>query len=374
MAINPLKQAPNRANEIKSSKGDVKKSVTLFDIDYAMMTYLEDVVLPPLEDGNGKTIKIPVIYGNSERWNGSRREGVYRDTHGKIQLPLMMLRRTSIAKDETMPMLNRHVSYPSVTKWSKDNRYDRFTALGGNVKPKLEIYNITMPEYVELSYECMCWTSYTEQLNVVIEQLNYTSQYWGDKDKFKFRTQISDYNVINEVGEGAERINRVEFTLVVKAYLLPEKFDGESTTKKSLSTKRVVMSTEVDITSGNGRLEGLLTTPSPYYDNKDLIDFLSLNNSKIGNPIVNNTITFSGIKLIKAPSQLESVVTAGISVAGNSYDVKVYINGTRYYQTSHFTVTITLNSLTIDFIQANLGFIVDSADEIIITGKFIDII
>lgn len=374
MAINPLKQAPNRANEIKSTKGDVKKSVTLFDIDYAMMTYLEDVVLPPLEDGSGKTMKIPVIYGNSERWNGARREGIYRDIKGKIQLPIMMIRRTSIAKDETMPMLNRHVSYPTVTKYSKDNRYDRFTALGGNTKPKLEIYNITMPEYVELSYECMCWTSYTEQLNIVIEQLNYTSQYWGDKDKFKFRTQISDYNVINEVGEGAERINRVEFTLVVKAYLLPEKFDGESTTKKSMSTKRVVMSTEVDVTSGNGRLEGLLTTPSPYYDNKDLIDFLSLNNSKVQNPIVNNTITFNDIKLIKAPALLSSIITGSLNVGLDSYDVKVYINGTRYYQTTHFTVTITSSSFTINFNSTNLGFTVDSSDEISITGKFIDVI
>lgn len=374
MAINPLKQAPNRANEIKSSKGDVKKSVTLFDIDYAMMTYLEDVVLPPLEDGNGKALKIPVIYGNSERWNGSRREGVYRDAKGKIQLPLMMLRRTSIAKDETMPMLNRHVSYPSVTKYSKDNRYDRFTALGGNVKPKLEIYNITMPEYVELSYECMCWTSFTEQLNVVIEALNYTSQYWGDKDKFKFRTQISDYNVINEVGEGAERINRVEFTLVVKAYLLPEKFDGESTTKKSLSTKRVVMSTEVDVTSGNGRLEGMLTTPSPYYDNKDLIDFLSLNNSKVANPITNDTITFSNIKLIKAPALLASIVVGSLTVGSNSYDVKVYINGVRYYQTTHFTVSISNSAFTINFNSTNLGFNVTNTDEITITGKFIDIV
>jgi hypothetical protein len=374
MAINPLKQAPNRANEIKSTKGDVKKSVTLFDIDYAMMTYLEDVVLPPLEDGNGKTIKIPVIYGNSERWKGARRDGIFRDTHGKIQLPLMMIRRTSIAKDDTMPMLSRHVSYPTVTKYSKDNRYDRFTALGGNVKPKLELYNITMPEYVELSYECMCWTSFTEQLNGVIEALNYTSQYWGDKDKFKFRTQISDYNVVNEVASGAERINRVEFNLVVKAYLLPEKFDGESTTKKSISTKRVVMSTEVDVTSGNGRLEGVLTTPSPYYDNKDLIDFLSLNNSKVGNPVTNNTITFTNVKLIKAPALLSSIVVGSLTVGDNSYDVKVYINGVRYYQTSHFTVSISTTSFTINFIPGILAQPVDSGDEITITGKFIDVV
>jgi len=270
MSINPIKANLNRSNEIKSNVGDVKKSVGLFDIDYAMMTYLEDVALPKL-DYNGKSVSIPVIYGNSERWKGARRDGVYRDKKGSIQLPLMMLRRTSIAKDETMPMQNRHVSYPTITRYSKDNRYDRFTALGSSVKPKYELFNIVMPDYVEVNYECMVWTDY------------------------------------------------------------------------------------------------------PYYDNKDLIDFLSLNNSKTANPTTNNTITFNDVKLIKTPSQLESVINAGISVAGNSYDIKAYINGTRYYQTSHFTVSITLNSLTINFIQANLGFTVDTNDEIIITGKFIDI-
>ncbi len=372
MSVNPLKETLNRAKQIKSAKGDLKQSITLFDIDYAMMSYLEDTLLPPLDD-NGKLLKIPVIYGNSERWVGARRQGVYRDNKGKIQLPLMMIRRTSITKDETMPMLNRHISYQGVTKYSKDNRYDRFTAFGGNVKPKYEIYKIQMPEYVELNYDCMVWTNYTEQLNEVIEQLQYTSSYWGDKEKFKFRTSLSDFNIINEVGEGTERINRIEFSLSVKAYLLPEKFDGENTIKKSFSTKRVVMSTEVDVT-GNGRLEGLLTTPSAYYDNKDLIDFLSLNNSKVQNPVSNNTITFTGIKLIQAPAQLASVVTAGLTYDGNSYDIKLYINGVRYYQTTHFTAVVSSNSLVITFLSANLGFSVTSTDEITITGKFIDIV
>ena len=371
MSTNPLRPDLNRANEIKSEKGDIKKSVGLFDIDYAMMTYLEDTALPKL-DYNGKSVSIPVIYGNSERWVGARRQGVYRDNKGKIQLPLMMIRRTSIAKDETMPMLNRHISYPTITKYSKNNRYDRFTALGGNTQPKYELFNIVMPEYVEVNYECMVWTDYTEQLNSVIEQLNFASTYWGDKDKFKFRTQVSDYNVINEVGEGTQRINRVEFTLNVKAYLLPEKFDGELTTKKSISTRKVVISTEVDVTA-NGRLEGLLTTPSPYYDNKDLIDFLSINNSKAQNPVSNNTITFTGIKLIEAPAQLQSVISAGLTVNSLTYDIKVYINGVRYYQTTHFTCTGTSNTLTINFISANLGFNVTSTDEIIITGKFINV-
>ncbi len=371
MSVNPIRPGNNRANEIKSTKGDLKRSVTLFDIDYAMMSYLEDTVLPTLKDGNGVAVRIPVIYGNSERWNGARRQGVYRDNKGKIQLPIMMLRRTSIAKDETMPMLNRHVSYPSITKWSKDNRYDRFTALGGGVRPKKEVYNITMPDYVEVNYECMCWTSYTEQLNEVIEHLNFTSSYWGDKEKYKFRTSISDFNVINEVGEGAERINRVEFSLNVKAYLLPEKFDGELTTKKSMSVKRLVVSAEVDMTSGSNRLEGFLTTPSPYYDNKDLIDFLSLNNSMVVSGA--GTTTFSNIKLIKAPEQLAGVITAGLTVGGNSYDIKVYINGVRYYQGTHFNPSVSSNNLSLIFDGGGLGFIPNSEDEVSITGKFINL-
>lgn len=373
MSVNPLRPDLNRGNEIKSTKGDVKKSITLFDIDYAMMSYLEDTVLPTLKDSKGVAVKIPVIYGNSERWNGARRQGVFRDTHGKLQLPILMIRRTSIAKDETMSMPNRHISYPAITKWSKDNRYDRFTALGGSVKPKYEIFRITMPDYVEVNYDCMCWTSYTEQLNEVIEQLNFASTYWGDKEKFKFRTTVSEFNVVNEVGEGSERINRVEFSLNVKAYLLPEKFDGALTTKKSMSTKRIVVSTEVDVTSGNGRLEGLLTTPSPYYDNKDLIDFLSINNSATQNPVTNNTITFTNIKCIKTPSTLTSVVTAGFIDGDDSYDIKVYINGVRYYFNTHFTISLTPNSLTINFNSGTLGFNVDSGDEITITGKFIDL-
>ena len=370
MSTNPLRADLNRAKQTKSKKGDLKQSVSLFDIDYAIMSYLEDTVLPELDD-NGKALKIPVIYGNSERWNGARRQGVYRDTRGKLQLPLMMLRRTSVAKNESMPMLNRHTSYQGVTKYSKDNRYDRFTLLGKTTTPKYEIYNITMPDYVEINYECMGWTNYIEHLNTVIESLTFASdEYWGDKQKFKFSTSISDYNVVNEVGEGTERINRVEFTLNVKAYLLPEKFDGENTTKKSFNSSKIVVATETDVT-GNGRLEGLLTTPSAYYDNKDLIDFLSLNNSKIVDGGINIAI-FSGVKLIQAPAQLSGVITSGLTYEGNSYDIKLYINGVRYYQTTHFTVTsYTNNTLTL---ALSPGFSVNSGDEITITGKFIDIV
>jgi hypothetical protein len=372
MAIDPLRKS-NRIDQKKSEKADIKQSITLFDIDYAIMTYLQDVVLPDLDD-NGQTLKIPVIYGNSERWAGARREGVYRDIKGRIQLPILMIRRTSVAKNDAVPMLNRHVSYATISKYSKANRYEKFSILGATTKPKYELYNITMPDYVEINYECMGWTNYIEHLNTIVESLNFASdEYWGDKKKFKFNTTITDYTIVNEVGEGTERVNRVEFNLTVRAYLLPEKFDTVSTTKKAFSITRIVTS-ETDVTAA-GRLEQVLLTPSPYYDNKDFIDFLTLNNSRQQNPVLDNTLVFTGIKLIAAPPQLAQVVTGSLTIDDTSYDVKLYINGVRYYQTSHFTVTYSISSatLTINFIAANLGFTVDSGDEITITGKFIDL-
>jgi hypothetical protein len=364
MAENPLRNT-NRINQIKSDSNDVKQGITLYDVDYAIMTYLQDVVLPTLDE-NGTAVKIPVVYGNSERWVGARMDGVYRDGKGRIQLPIMMIRRSGVTKNDAIPMLNRHVSYQTVTKWSKDNRYSRFNLLG-NQEPKYKIYNITMPDYVEVTYECMGWANFTEHLNQIVESLTWASdEYWGDKTKFKFNTTITDYNIINEVNDGSERINRVEFSLNVKAYLLPEQFDGENTTKKGFSSKAIIFSTETDLT-GNGRLENLLLNPTDYNSNKDMIDFLSLNNSIIQSPVTNDTITFSDIKLIKAPGILASVISGNLTIDGIDYDVKVYKDSTRLNQGTDFDVLYSDNGLTINF----TGTSVTTSDNVTISGKFI---
>jgi hypothetical protein len=369
MAKNPLRNT-DRAAQIKYQNGDVAPNIQLYHIDYAIMTYLQDVVLPPLDE-DGKYVKMPVIYGNSERWNSARLEGIYRDQKGRIQLPLMMLRRSAVAKNENIPMLNRHVTYQAVTKYSKDNRYDRFGLLTG-MQPKLEIYNITMPDYVEITYECMGWTNYSEHLNEVIESLNWASEeYWGDKDKFKFITFVSEYTVNNEITENNERINRVEFSLNVKAYLLPAKFDGEKTTKKGFSSRVVVVTSETDLTA-NGRMETLLSNPSVYNSNKDIVDYLSINNSET-QTVAAGTIVLTGIKLIKPALGLSSVITGGITINSTDYDIKVYQNNTtQLTQNTNFSATYSesTNTLTINNFSPVLT---DGVDTITIFGKFINV-
>jgi hypothetical protein len=362
----------NRQAQTKSVTGDIRPSVTLYDIDSAIISYLELVVLPTLEM-DGHAVKIPVVYGNSERWNAVRKEGIYRDEKGRINLPMVMIRRSTVAKNDAMPVLNRHVSYTSVTKWSKTNKYDRMVALNPGLKPKVDIYKITIPDYVEITYECIAWTNYIDQLNEIVESLTFASdEYWGDKNKFKFITTVDNYNITNELEKGNERVNRVEFSLNVKAYLLPEKFYGSTTTQKARNAAKIVTG-EIDGTGG--RIEQALITPSSYYDNKDLIDFLNLNNTKSGLPLSVNTITFTAVKLVAIPTLLTSSVTPTMTSAGINYDVRVYINGVRYLQSNNFTVTYSQNSftLTIDFNPTNLGFSVGLSDEVAIIGRFIEL-
>jgi hypothetical protein len=59
MAENPLRNT-NRDSQIKREQGDLKQSISLYDIDTAIISYLSEVVLPTLDD-NGIATKIPVV-------------------------------------------------------------------------------------------------------------------------------------------------------------------------------------------------------------------------------------------------------------------------------------------------------------------------
>ena len=162
-----------------------------------------------------------------------------------LQIPLVMFKRNSIERNDTLSnTMNRHVSYPSVSKYSKKHRYDRFSYVFERL---VELYDIVMPDYVTLTYEVV-YGDFTEHMNKIVEAFQYaTDEYWGDKSGFKFRVRIDSFENTTEVGEGSQRIVRTTFTMLVNAYLLPEQFDNEKTHKKSFTPKKVVWGLETDI-------------------------------------------------------------------------------------------------------------------------------
>ena len=124
MAVNKItnksvvnKELVNRANEV-STKGTTVRgnrettiipgnnlsdnySITLKDVDTAVLNHVKNVMKPRVREAN-ETLKIPVFYGNEERWKAVRKRGVLRDKNGAVILPLIVMKRTDTTFNDTM--------------------------------------------------------------------------------------------------------------------------------------------------------------------------------------------------------------------------------------------------------------------------------
>ena len=374
MSVDPLKNTPfNRGEQIKREPIEKGRGVRLYDVDLAIAEHMIDTVVPTVEVFREKT-KVPVLYGNPERWKAVRKDGYLRDKKGQLQIPLIMFKRNSIARDDSMGnTMNRHVSYPTVSKFSKKHKYDRFSAMTGTTRP-VEQYDIVIPDYVSITYEVMIWTDFTEHMNKIVEAFQYaTDEYWGDKSGFKFRVKIDNFDNTTEVGEGSQRIVRTTFTMVVNAYLLPEQFDNRSTHKKSFSAKKVVWGLEWDLTGGTGASTNSQVKQKMYNEYSDIIDFMSIRGSQEATFVDADTIKLTNVKTPKLPAELAD--------SFNENDrFRVYVNGVyippaKYsYTSSYVDNEIVFNFNTGSVISATeLGYELEVSDEIGITGKFIEL-
>ncbi len=57
----------NRAYDTKTDASDTPITVTLLTIDETLIKYLSARIQPILSQ-DGKSVKVPIIYGNPERW------------------------------------------------------------------------------------------------------------------------------------------------------------------------------------------------------------------------------------------------------------------------------------------------------------------
>ena len=374
MAIDPLKNIkPNRALQYKKESIEQGKGVKLYDVDLAIAEHMIDTVLPTVEIFQEKQ-KIPVVYGNPERWKSVQKDGYLRDKKGVLQIPLVMFKRNSINRDDALSnTMNRHVSYPSVSRYSKKHKYDKFSAMTGTQKP-VQMYDIVIPDYVNITYEVIIWTDFTEHMNKIVEAFQYaTDEYWGDKGGFKFRVKIDSFDNTTEVSEGSQRIVRTNFTMAVYAYLLPEQFDNRSTHTKRITPKKVVWGLEWDLTGGDGAGTNSTIEKKLYNEYSDIIDFMSVRGSQEGTFVDADSVKLTNVELPKLPPQL-------VGSFNEDDRFRVYINGvyippTKYsYTSSYVDNEIAFNFSTGSVITAtDLGYEIDSGDEIGITGKFIEL-
>ena len=281
MAVNKItnkqtlnKETVNRAQQVSTKNNKVRGnaeqsinpgkdftknfSITLKDIDTSVMTHIKNVMKPKIKEAN-ETVKVPVLYGNEERWKNFRKRGVLRDKNNALILPLIMFKRTDVSFDDAIPMSFDHdvrgefIKVTRGNKWSKDNQYDRFSVQRG-VQPVQELMFTGMPDHVICNYSIVMMTNFIEQMNVLNDLfLEHIGTYFGDSEQYKFLSSLDgSLSDATEMNQDGERIIKTEFGISIKAYVIPEftsnVFGTTNELTKGLTPSRVSFGMESNAT------------------------------------------------------------------------------------------------------------------------------
>lgn len=237
----------NRSTQT-SFKGDNVKPLTIGiqDLDEAIFHYFHNVIQPFVYQ-NGQRLSVPVIYGSPERWKSYQKDGYYRDKGGAVMLPIIVIKRNTLAKDRTVANKldsnnpNLYVNFQK--SYNPKNSYGNFNVLNNRIPTKQFVANV-VPDYVTLNYSCIIQTYYMEQLNKVIESIEYASDsYWGNPERFKFRAFIDQFTTATELTKGQDRLVKGTFDIRLRGYIIPETVQKDLDSIKKFNSKSQVIIT-----------------------------------------------------------------------------------------------------------------------------------
>ena len=383
---------PNNANTVNraeqtSFKNDTTKpySIGIQDLDEAVMYYFNNVI-KPYATQNGERIPVPVIYGSPEKWKSFQKDGYYRDLNGRIMAPLIMFKKNSIEKvrnltnklDANNP--NNIAVYGK--KYSKRNEYNKFNILN-NVKPEEEYYATVVPDYINITYDCVIFTYYNDQLNKIIEAIEYASDaYWGNPERFKFKATINTFTPTVELSDNAERVVKCTLSITLYGYITPDIPQKDLNSVRKFSNKTKVIFTLETI---DGSTETFDANVNQTVKQKGGLAKVIDSSNIVNNNITSNVDTTTLIYLNTSKALQATTVTApniatftGAFLAAptglpatSATSFSYYINGqlvepnaiTSFVDNGGGTCTLTVNT-------TNLGFTLVNTDEIVAIGKF----
>jgi hypothetical protein len=124
--------------------------------------------------------------------------------------------------------------------------YSNFGVLN-NRKPEEQFYAVTIPDYVTLTYSCIVYTYYVEQLNGIVEAINYASDsYWGNPQRYQFKASIDSFTTVTELPQDNVRIVRSTFDIKLYGHIIPNTLQNNvSSLKKFRNKSKLIFGLEV---------------------------------------------------------------------------------------------------------------------------------
>ena len=372
----------NRALDY-SLKGDKDKEfkIGMEDLTQAVQYYFDDVLKLFVTQNNTK-IKVPVIYGNPENWKSVQEDGYYRDQTGKMFAPLIMYKRTSTTPNRGLGNKLDGNKVHNVQlfekKWNSRNNYGNFTVLSERTPEKEYVVAIT-PDYVTIEFECMMWTYLVEQMDKLIEILNFSSRsYWGDPNRFQFYSQIETFtdDIAYEVGEDRAVMSR--FNLTLNGYLIPESINKSlANSTRYFGASQILFGMEV--ASNTAQQKENMKKPQ-FKQNSRVLAADSINNLVTLGGVDTGTLQYLILNLQVVGSYVSATqivfnkgwAVAPTSLPNNNIDnFTFFINGQHLEKTAITTWQDNGNltsTLIVD--PAILKYSFDPTDLIIAIGKF----
>jgi len=254
--------------------------------------------------------------------------------------------------------------------WNQKNSYSNFNVLNNKIPTKQFIANV-VPDYVTLTYSFIVQTYYVEQLNKIVEAINYASDsYWGDPERFKFKARIDSFATTTEMNQGENRVVRSTFTLKIHGYIVPDVLQKDvKAIKKYNSKSKITFGLEVveepftqQQPTPSTNFSNIIDSQSPIINYIDpmIVNYLNTNIQKLGNYVDPTTTTFNSGWLV-APSGLPPTSLNNFSI---------FINGQLVEEAAivSFTESGGITTLVIDPVE--LGYSLSPTDEIVAIGKF----
>jgi hypothetical protein len=376
---------PNRSQQA-SFRDDTSKPYTIGiqDIDEAVMYYIQNEIQPFVIQ-NGERLSVPLIYGSPEKWKSYQKDGYYRDLNGRIMAPMMMFKRNTIDKIRSitnkLDANNPHNIAVIGQRYSKKNEYSKFNILNG-VKPAKTYYTTVVPDYLSITYDCVLFTYYNDQLAKLIEMMEYASDsYWGNPDRFKFKVNIDSFSTVSELSDNAERVIRATFTLKLFGYIIPDIPQRDlNATRKFSETTSVTFGLEAtggDIENFELNIQQTIkqgTGIANIIDSQNITNNTTIITGDIGNISgylsINNQATAAFVNPTTVTFPYRWIVAPTPLPATNSDQFVFFVNGQLIEKTAIVSFTVTSNTSSLVINPTTLGFSFISTDEITGIGKF----